>query len=674
MLLLAALLVVFTPLLSLPTFHKGVFFQAEPTAIGLSLALAIAALALALRTQLLADVPVRTPYSFLIAGAFALLSLMLAPFHQHGARSLTGSLEFGDGAIYFLWLTVSIAAGYSLFRFRLARWLLAGGMLAMLLFLLVTKACMSQLPGWQILGFSDYLALYLVPVAFVYLALSRSWCVRAKLIGMLLTGGLMLCLASLSDSRASYVVLLIILLAWLFFSLARRRWPSRRPLASIAVVVVSAMVGSFVVVWYIGQQASPEGITKLPAAVQSIWARYQLARVVMTALSSDGSAWLTGLGWGSFRDFLVLYGPGQEGVQFVFSNKGVVVTNWDSLNRLAGHSHSLYLESLLAIGVWGPVLWAIFLCSLARAIRGSAASTVLALLLGQIFLTSIWFLLPMVLGFFGLATGMPLAAFDVDEQPRDEKVSSAAFPSRMVTVIVYVVISVVLFTVSTYAWSKASYGERLMASDSTPDSRGADGGCGDIRSVPGEGEYIGRALLSVASLLGVQHPALSATTEPLEQQAQIEITRDWFARLTCISAADLDSAPSHFLRYARLQSRYVLSVSGHTGAEDPRMQEFWRRWPDELEAFAQLGSTREELVLAYVTRLYEYGEASDILAFCDPDLNQVGRGAACRLFRGMVLAENEHSRQQGQRAIRAAIDAGIEKFLVLPPSFREKYL
>jgi len=669
-LLLAAIAVVLSPLFSLSYFHKGVFFQSEPVSIGLSLALAVAALALALRAQL-SQIPVRYSSPVLIAGSFALVSLLLAVFHQHGARSLLGSLEFGDGAVSFVWLAVSIATGHSLFRWRLTRWLLASAMLALTLFLLVTKALGPQLPGLQVLGFNDYLALYMVPLAFVYLALSRSWGVRARLTGMLVTGGLILCLAWLSDSRASFAVLLGMLIAWLLISVTQRWYLVRWPVISIVVLVTSAMVGTLMTVCYIGLQVAPEGITKLPAVVQSIWSRYQLASIAMTALSSDPSAWLTGLGWGSFRDFLVLYGPGQEGVQFYFYKQDVLATNWDSLNRLTGHSHNVYLESLLAIGLLGPVLWVVFLSSIARAIRGNARPAVLALLLGHIFLTSIWFLLPMALGFFGLAVGMLLAAAE-DGQPLEAVPGNTpVIPSGIAAVIGYAVASTMLFTTTAYAWHKASYGERLMASSATPNIRDAQGNCGDVNGIPLDGEYSGRALLSVASLLGAR-PAASVATP--KQQAQTNEIREWFARLVCISAADLGNAPSHFLRYARLQSRYLLSVSGRVETGDVRMRAFWSDWPAELEAFARLGSAREDLVLAYVTRLFEYNKTLEILAFCDPNVAQVGRGAACQLFRGMVLVNTTESRHAGQSAIRRAIEAGIKKFMVLPPSFYKKYL
>ena len=104
------------------------------------------------------------------------------------------------------------------------------------------------------------------------------------------------------------------------------------------------------------------------------------------------------------------------------------------------------------------------------------------------------------------------------------------------------------------------------------------------------------------------------------------------------------------------------------------MRDFWGSWPAEVEAFARLGSTHEELVLSLVTRIYEYGNPAEILTFCDPNLTHVGQGAACHLFRGMVLTKNGDTRHTGQRAIRHAIGAGIEKFMVLPPNFYQQYL
>lgn len=668
---LAAAVAMAGPLFALPIFHTGIYYQSEPVILALNLVSTLACIALLLELGSRRPGPLGIPPACLVALAISLLTIIFSGFHDYWLRSWTGSPEFGDGGASYLWIAVFLAIGYRMYHVPVLRRAVLGLLVGLPLCVALLQLYSQRSVAFEYFGFSDYLALY--PFT-IWLVLLSSWANLSslyKVIFFTLSALVTLFLVTLSASSASSLALMAGLLVLMLGFVLQRLTDRPIGLKLVLGTIVSLTLGAGVCVYLLGTVVNPEAIRFESLPLQTLWSRYQLYQVALQALSESESGWLTGLGWGSFRDALVTFGMGLKGVHYQVVD-GILVVNWPALDRAVGHSHNVFLEALLSLGIMGPILLVLLLFSLFLGVSPPRRYLLLALLVGQVSILSLWFVLPMLVAYTSIAIGLFLASEAAGQEDKwflEVQLDKAPKISRIVLVLMIFVLS----ATTLQSVVAADYGNKLLSRNGIevlvrkPTAYTRDGhvhisGFGEERE--------GRALQLVAH-------SLVSSSDNISSMAEKNASEELLSRLsglTVIVDPGSNRALTPYLLYSRLYVRYLISADGRFLSTGTNINEFMSYWPDDLLAFAEAGSTREELVISYLMRLYSDGNQESIISFCALLADMVTASAGCDLFVGMVKVNQSKSIVEGRGLIQRSIDLGVERFIVLPEPFYATYL
>lgn len=613
---------VLLPFASLPPFALGYWDKAEPLVVGLHAVAALAAFALAaaaVRTPAVVLACLRHPF-VLLPMALGLWSAVVAPVMALPRLSLTGAPQSGFGALWHLDTALLIAAA------RLVR---SDGVL------------------WRRLG---RLAAAAVAAAAALKAFDWAW-ERAG-------GGHLLIWV------ASYYGWLGLALPVVVLGQGESR---RRRLAVLAVAVAAVLAGravglgvaavtGLVLVVVLGRNARgwlAAGLAAVAAVapgvvlmvmpgldgVASLVDRRSLLSMVGAELSGwSWAAWLTGIGWGRTQDVF------QANLQA--SGMRLWDGSWIFMSSDYFNSHNALTESLLAAGLPGLLLtlaWPLALpiaCDPAR--RRVAAGFAVTYAMAS----AIW---------FPLALGQPMIALAAAAlAPAPEPVGGKGGRTLLVGLpaLAGLVLAGLAGVLVQHGGEVAAARSAIMAGAAAPPPIPADPRGGDLAAAA----IIRDAFSQVEAADGGERRRFSPAARMMVDylRRRIPETRTVLLPVTGLSLM------------AQFQVLESLTGLDHDIAPSAHV---WAEW---LDRGWQLAPGRSDLAIPLFTRMAAAGRNDLLEAGVQRVLRRNRHDPVGLYFFGLLMVQmpDPTARRAGLDALRASVDAGLERSMPLDPGLR----
>ncbi|ARJ64613.1 hypothetical protein WV31_02445 [Magnetospirillum sp. ME-1] len=604
----------FTFLLALrPLAGIGIWFQSEPVSAANAALAALVAAILAVRTS-----------RRLRIGAIALLLVCLAgwsvltlPFALAPASSWLGTPQSGHG-IGWLLTTAAFAAGAANLRRRHGPLALvaAGAVSAAIMIVALNRWAPMD---WRPQHFKE-IGAYNALFAWAVLMSSR------PRLGSSIAATLgLLALLALCGNRTSVIAVLagggaMGLAAWLGHRPQGRRVAALLPV--LAALGVTAGIVGF---------GSYQALRDFHKSVRdTVVSRANMTRVVGAEIAQSPGILATGLGWGSF-DVALARSMTLDGValqpdaseEFLF---------WDAAHRNDFHTHNEVIEAALAGGLPAALGW-LGLLGLAahqapRRRRPAAAGFAVALAV----LASMWFQLPTSVPAFGIALGLVTT-------PRRR--GRAAWRLRAGVS----ALAALLAVTSVAQWLRAMEGRREFA-----DPRPA---CAPIMG--------GYARIHAVWLVQMQwHRLEDALQDPSALPLEAQRLKAALCSIDAMAQAR-DGAP--FAVEATIIRSDLLAAAWPAEAGELR-KELVSGLGDGLARTLSMAPRRSDLAPPYLGALLAQGQEQDLMAFIRRHLSPDDPVALW--YSGSVMIGRPETFEAGLRRLRAALAAGIERFVMIP--------
>lgn len=342
------------------------------------------------------------PFVFLplCIGFWSMISTLWQPLPWRG---FFGVPELGEGAFSYVSIGVIIAGGIFLYPIKKARAFItlnAGCVLTLILLLTFLKK--TEVLDFVPYTFNDYLAFFTLEASLVLFTFGSRSLKRKKLFYFYSILGSLLCVGLyLSNNVTAMAITLFFGL--LLFSITRIP-PLKHHfkfLISFTTFVfplsLTAIILSFGILGIKGE----ESFRGLPFAsyLASTLSRSHLITPVIKNIKDDPSNLLWGEGWGSYSDIHAYYLP----TDWVDMTGEAGNGKWEGTWRAHFHSHNMYLDTLISIGLPGLFLFWLWLLITPYYCRDRyllAAGIYIAIFSC---LASQWFQMPTSLSFFALA-------------------------------------------------------------------------------------------------------------------------------------------------------------------------------------------------------------------------------------------------------------------------------
>jgi hypothetical protein len=417
-------LVVLSPFLLLTTlpFHDlGLFKQSEPPAVAIHAVAGLAALAMLLLYAAPASgriTPVLTWPTIVLIGLSA-AGFVSSIFSAETFLGITGSLEHGVGALWFLETAIlamaaSTVVGFGT-RFETSiRWAVAVAIVAGIGLQAMRLASHGAL--WVPYDFPEWIGMIGPVAAAVVVAggSSVAWSVG----GAILAASLVF-----SDNRATALIV-IVWLVLLAFSRLRSQSVVRTGMLSggFALIAVVGLVGLFAIraplEHLAASSADVVGTSSIAStnpldhvalqekAYGTLWQRGVNIAVTVRNIVDHPSYLLTGRGYGSFEQVVSEEGHFAAGRYFERPSPAASLTYWDGDRKARFHTHNLLMESILASGLVGGLLWLAFLFSTGAAVRNGSKPAFLLLASTLAVGGTFWFFVNTMSPFLAVAIAM----------------------------------------------------------------------------------------------------------------------------------------------------------------------------------------------------------------------------------------------------------------------------
>lgn len=384
---------------SLPAFSWGIWPQSETAVAVLNALTALCAFGLMLiHTQKKVVLCLfRHPlvlFPFLIGA----LSLLLLPFHEFPLRSVLGSVRTGEGTLW--WLNVSVMSAAAMLLWRLEFWRRA------LIVMAVTGFAVSYVMtiSYNYMGhmitpyfFSDYLAFTIITL----MPLFYMWSIRffKKPVALALFCVFFDVLIYFTYNKA--IIVFSFVMPPLFFALWALPKISEQKKKQMAVFLIALLpIVAVIFMLVLAKLPFTHGFYDFAHSgfFKTIASRAYLVGVAIEPLQHNPLAWLTGLGWGLFEDHIITYLP----------LNWVSITNntnfqWDGITTDHFHSHNMFTEILSALGISGFALLYLYFLNFALSARKAWLLPTLLLSTALVTWASLWFWLPLHLPYIAFA-------------------------------------------------------------------------------------------------------------------------------------------------------------------------------------------------------------------------------------------------------------------------------
>ncbi len=626
LLLLAFLLGIALPLASLPPLRLGYWESAEPLVIGLHACAALAALGLCLASLRAGDhvaAAFRTPMVILPVG-LGVFSLVVAPFTHAPLLSVLGAPQSGQGALWYLEFGVLIAAA-RVMRANGEAWAALQRLAAIVV--LAIAAIKGFDWWWERQGGSHLLIWVAAYYAWLGLALPAFTDDAGPLWRKLgWVAAIAVLVAGRSITAVAGAALAVALLAAPVL-VGGRLWPRKAAMA----IPLAALA------------AAPLLILNAPTlrTITSLADRHSLLMMVEAALRSwQPGTWITGIGWGNTQNIFH--------TNLTSSGQVLWDDSWIFMSSDYFHSHTALAEALLAAGIPGLLLAAAWFPAIVAGAEPGKRNLATALATALAVLSSLWFQLALSLPLTALALAAlapPLSAAG-ESRPRRRLEATLLCTAALV----FLVAGLRLYD---YARSITAVQADFVAWSPTPrpfpaDPRGSD--------------------LAAAEMIRDAFGRLEAVTSPSEREKAMPAARmmvDHLVHRMPTTATML--LPVTALSW-QAQTQFIGNL-GWLAGQMPDAEAQWGLWLDHTLALAP---ARTDLAISYLTRLAVSGKMEEVHARTSSMLRAAPRDPVGLHFQGLLMVQHPNPvvKRQGMDALRASVDAGIERLMPLDPSLR----
>ncbi|MDP6427703.1 MAG: hypothetical protein QF393_06775 [Rhodospirillales bacterium] len=662
---LAAAVSPFAIFLALPPFYNGIWVQVEGAMPWLHLASAVAAAAIAwLAARGNPEILAILGHPLILAPSLiAAVSILLLPWSTLWGLSVLGSPEHGFGALAFLDAAVLTAAMMSAWHARRWRTMVLIAVIVAAAGAFSLDALFQGARSWAPFFFSDYLAFYAIYGFVIVMAWinGRDFAYpRARyIIGGVLFLGLIILSANKAAILSSAAALAALPLIW--------KLRDKRLLGLICasfpilVGVATILVGPLWDDSYRDSLAGSIGIRPLADLITSswpsLWSRAMLVVVGWQTLIDDPIRFITGIGWGHYSEVLLTNLTVVEGRlhEFIGQSK----TYWDAIRRNDFHSHNIYFESLLSLGIVGLLLTAYYLYAIVRTARDGCLrlAVLFVLLLGT--LQSFWFQMPHSLPVMAAA----LAALSARPKLNDGRTGPGTGPAIG----------------SFWRSSSAALGAVILLAGSITGHLAADTARAALNANRNAETPADRHALASGIYGGI--------TGGLEEIYRASLLQNAFSRL----AAEKEEKGSIAPRSAERLKVLLLPVL-RKGAEIKsaaltvtavnvlaglvfRFPEFEKNIPgmrgkyiDFSEMLLQRMPRRTDLAIPYFNLMIRDSQEPRALRTAEVLLSKYPSDAVALWFSGITLLANPEKAKQGMARMRRALEYGIRNRIPIAPT------
>ncbi len=621
--LLAALLTLgqFTYLLAIrPIAGIGIWFQSEPVSAANAALAGLVAATLAVRASGRLRVCVMAGLLLSLAG----WSVLTLPFALAPVAAWLGTPQGGNG-IGWLLTTAAFAAGAANLRRRHGPLALVATGAVGAAILIVALNRWAPL-DWRPQHFKE-LGAYNAVFAWAVVMSSRPR--RASSIAATLG---LLALLALCGNRTSVIAVLAAaaamgLVVWIGHRPQGRRVAALLPiLAALGVTLGVLGLGNYQLLRNIHHSLR-----------DTVVSRANMIRVVGAEIAQAPGILATGLGWGSF-DVALARSMTLDGValQAEASNEYLF---WDAAHRNDFHTHNEMIEAVLAGGLPAGLGWLALLGLAAHQAprRRRPAATAFAVALAV--LSSMWFQLPTSVPAFGVALGLVAC-------PR--RPGWAAWRLRPGLS----VMAALLIATSAALWLRAMEGRREFANPGPA--------CAPVMG--------GYARVHAVWLIQMQwHRMTDALQDRIAPEA-LAMEAERLRGSLCAAdamARERDGAP--FAVEATIIRSDLLGVAWPAEAGTLR-EELVSGLGDGLARTLAMAPRRSDLAAPYLGALLAQGRERELLEFVRRHLSPDDPVALW--YSGSVMIGRPDTFQPGLRRLRAALAAGIERFVIIPAELK----
>lgn len=636
-------------LLAAGPFHAGIWADAEPVIVAVHLGAIFCAIGIIIglltpdrNTRRRTDRAL-THRAGLVVALLGVWSLLAALFAPYPFLSWLGSPQMGQGILYYFDFAAFIVAALIVKDRMWPRNLLSGT--ALLVILLCFGSMALDVPlYWRLFQFDDYLGTLavLVPPILIWRLAPTA---RPKKWLLLLTVLAPLPLMAAAGSKTGLVLYLgvgipVAILGWLIDRFTNWKFSRLPKMLGLGAVLGLATVLSFGI-FFGGDSLAPDGPWSKNVDLSSLWSRHLNQKVLAAEMSANPMRIIVGSGWGSSSTLLTTH--------LNQSNFSQFDVKWDSLWRDFFHSHNDYFEALISVGLPGlflslmmPMIW------LWNSRRRWWPFTLLWVLPFS-GLTAIWFHIPTTAAFLALAvaiTAKPLAWQNIS--PTQRRWSSLA-----IGVIAFVsLLTVGWLTTHMFSASSAVAAMREDATCSFPDD-------------PWRG-HIGLAQIFSAEI------AMSIRAKRIEGAIgpnSIEALKCLYGKMEKIAQGDPSVPILVHLTKFRADLRFSKEFE-EISASFPQEQANWFERANQL---LDLAPDRSDLILPYLTHLEVAKDDKSLSTLVHRIYKHNPRDPVGLWYKGSLLIGSENRDDQNRAILmfNRALDAGIQRFLVIDPKVLE---
>lgn len=631
----------FSFLLALPPLAGvAVWFQSEPVSIANLTGAGVVALTLALRG--FAEIGPERGWAppTLVLGGLVLISLPATVLAVVPMSSLLGAPQTGQGVLSILASSVLVAGVVTVGRAARWRRLIVGTSLAaaVVLIALVLWAPSEWVPYY----FNDYLAFH----GLFAWAVLAAWGPR----GRRWTGGalvLLVILAVLSGSRTVGLALLggagAALVAWLL----RGRRSRQRLVGGLAPVV--AALGCLVAILVIG--ASDLSRQSEGGAVYSLRSRANMDGVAMDEARERPLRALIGNGWGHYRLILSRHlTRGETIIHLAYDRRRDSQFHWDAGWRGDFHSHNDLVEAFTAAGPAGALAFLGLLAVAGGLSRRATAIPAAAFAVMLAILSGLWFQTPTTLGPQAIALGAMALPF----RRRPAGIGRRAHGA-------------VLVVTGALLWGGAVYGGVLTHQAKVELAgleRGESGRAACRPALPAAGQYHAAFIVDhVWNLLSDRLDEEGSDAAPIAGR---------LADYVCAADAMASQPSGTLVEVSALVARASLAfmdANRHIAPETARILE---GWGVGLGLVLDQEPERYDLAAPYLSWLLVQGRDEDMARRAADLLRRRPSDPVAMWFSGIDRLNDPAGPSAGMRRMRAALDAGVERYMAVDPAVRDQ--
>lgn len=657
-------------ILSLPKIGFGAFRQSDLSAsvlfaVNALMAAVLAIIAAGRHGPLLRSISLH-PF-VLIPFAIGAFSVLIMPFQDLPIRHLLGAPQTAEGTALWLSWSIMTAAGILLWKTKIWKHALVG-MSVVSLLLLFGGILLNEFTGfiYTAFHFADFTAasfFALLPLCWPYFyRLQRSLpSARAKQLAWLGAYIVFNCFVFFTKNKVAilYAVAGIPALLALLYLLSRMtKAPSAHAkiLSLLLVLIPLSALGFYLLM---GIFFRTQGFYPLEEIeiFNTMASRSFLISAGLQDSFSTLKAFLIGTGWGTFTEHLTRHMP----LEWVNLNL-FFGEQWDGITTDHFHSHNLFAESFMAIGLPGLLLTLLLFAGIPLFATKKAFTPAIIFSGGLLAVSSFWFF---------LMPNIPLVAFAFAACAKIRPVKGFAFINKFVTIAAFIAMAVLLLF-SSAAVLQAGISSRIEA---TPQLGAAvkdvcptafdDFGAGGL--------HLAQTLtgpLRAVGFIRLENPN-AYTREDIT--TMIGTTNQVFCQ-TAAYAERYDGRISHRLLVARLIVRGEMLI-GFTDYLDPQTVALYANgWKEELETWLDKVPTRPDMAVTFLSWSLAQGHEDNVLSIAQKLRAHNPEDPVGLWFEGIVLTGQPERAQEGIELMRRALKNGAERMMTIDPALKAQLL